>query len=238
MLRVWAGRVDQLDRGWAAVAGAVVPGPFDAIRVVAGSFDDPRVGAVPALGVEVLFPGDFGHDRGKDAFPVLRGGRPPGQRPGGGDADGALELRRPGPGRCPPRWRPGDQGSLTGGNRNDVTQLMPLIEAIPPVRGRRGRPRRRPDRVYADRGYDHDKYRQQVRAAGITPSSRAAAPSMAPGWACTAGSWSRASPCCTGSAGCASAGRSATTSTKPSSASPATSSAGADWPTSHFVRSS
>ena len=30
--------------------------------------------------------------------------------------------------------------SLTGGNRNDVTQLMPLIEAIPPVRGRRGRP--------------------------------------------------------------------------------------------------
>ena len=28
--------------------------------------------------------------------------------------------------------------SLTGGNRNDVTQLMPLIEAIPPVRGRRG----------------------------------------------------------------------------------------------------
>jgi transposase len=28
--------------------------------------------------------------------------------------------------------------SLTGGNRNDVTQLMPLIAAIPPVRGRRG----------------------------------------------------------------------------------------------------
>ena len=58
--------------------------------------------------------------------------------------------------------------SLTGGNRNDVTQLMPLIEAIPPVRGRHGRPRQRPDRVYAD-VYDHDKYRQQVRAAGITP---------------------------------------------------------------------
>ncbi|MFF2520281.1 IS5 family transposase [Streptomyces sp. NPDC058086] len=59
--------------------------------------------------------------------------------------------------------------SLTGGNRNDVTQLMPLIEAIPPVRGRRGRPRRRPVRLYADRGYDHDKYRRQVRAVGITP---------------------------------------------------------------------
>ena len=59
--------------------------------------------------------------------------------------------------------------SLTGGQRNDITQLMPLISAIPPVRGRRGRPRQRPDRVYADRGYDHDKYRRQVRAKGITP---------------------------------------------------------------------
>jgi Transposase DDE domain len=61
--------------------------------------------------------------------------------------------------------------SLTGGNRNDVTQLMPLIQAIPPVRGRRGRPRQRPDQVYADRGYDHDKYRRQVRAAGVKPVS-------------------------------------------------------------------
>ena len=37
--------------------------------------------------------------------------------------------------------------SLTGGNRNDITQLMPLIQAIPPVRGReaaRGRTRMRP----------------------------------------------------------------------------------------------
>jgi len=61
------------------------------------------------------------------------------------------------------------QASLTGGNRNDVTQLIPLIQDIPPVRGRRGRPRRRPDTVYADRAYDHDKYRKQVRAVGVTP---------------------------------------------------------------------
>jgi hypothetical protein len=32
--------------------------------------------------------------------------------------------------------------SLTGGNRNHVTKLMPLIQAIPPVHGRRGRPGR------------------------------------------------------------------------------------------------
>jgi transposase len=59
--------------------------------------------------------------------------------------------------------------SLTGGNRHDVTQLMPLIEKVPPVRGRRGRPRRRPDSLYADRGYDYDKYRDLVRAKGIVP---------------------------------------------------------------------
>ncbi|MGW5343372.1 IS5 family transposase [Streptomyces sp. NPDC004050] len=42
--------------------------------------------------------------------------------------------------------------SLTGGNRNDVTQLMPLLNKIPPVTGRVGRPRRRPDMLLADRG--------------------------------------------------------------------------------------
>jgi transposase len=59
--------------------------------------------------------------------------------------------------------------SLTSGHRNDITQPMPLIQAIPPVRGRRGRPRQRPDALYADRGYDRDKYRRQVRSKGVTP---------------------------------------------------------------------
>src|SRR5690606_23161980 len=59
--------------------------------------------------------------------------------------------------------------SLTGGNRHDVTQLIPLVEAIPPLRGCRGRPRRRPRRLFADRGYDYDKYRALLRARGITP---------------------------------------------------------------------
>ncbi|MEU3188820.1 IS5 family transposase [Streptomyces sp. NPDC006923] len=59
--------------------------------------------------------------------------------------------------------------SLTGGNRNDVTQLVPLLQAVSPIRGRRERPRQRPVALYADRGYDHDKYRKQVQALGITP---------------------------------------------------------------------
>src|SRR6266545_2439255 len=59
--------------------------------------------------------------------------------------------------------------TVTGGNRNDVTQLIPLLERIPPVLGKVGRPRRRPDRITADRGYDHDKYRRELRRRRITP---------------------------------------------------------------------
>ena len=44
-----------------------------------------------------------------------------------------------------------------------------MIQTIPPVRGRRGRPRQRPDALYADRAYDYDKYRRLVRDKGITP---------------------------------------------------------------------
>lgn len=39
---------------------------------------------------------------------------------------------------------------------------------LPVIGGRVGRPWRRPRWLYADRGYDHDKYRRLVRARGIT----------------------------------------------------------------------
>lgn len=35
--------------------------------------------------------------------------------------------------------------TLTGGSRHDVTQFMPLVHAVPAVRGKRGSPRQRPD---------------------------------------------------------------------------------------------
>jgi hypothetical protein len=57
--------------------------------------------------------------------------------------------------------------TVTGGNRHDVTQLIPLVDRVPPVRGKVGRPRRRPDRLTADRGYDHDTYRRELRQRGI-----------------------------------------------------------------------
>jgi hypothetical protein len=50
----------------------------------------------------------------------------------------------------------------TGAHRNDVTQLLPLVDGVGPIAGKPGRPRQRPDRVVADRGYDHDKYRREL----------------------------------------------------------------------------
>lgn len=35
---------------------------------------------------------------------------------------------------------------LTGANRHDVTQLLPLVESIPPIRGTVGAPLRKPKR--------------------------------------------------------------------------------------------
>jgi len=58
---------------------------------------------------------------------------------------------------------------LTGANRNDVTQLLPLVDAIPPIRGARGRPLQKPKVIYADRGYDSDPHRQRLRERGIKP---------------------------------------------------------------------
>jgi transposase len=62
--------------------------------------------------------------------------------------------------------------SLTSGNRHDVTQLMSLLDAIPRIRGVRGRPRHRPGRLFADRGYDYDKYRRLLRARGTPKFAR------------------------------------------------------------------
>jgi Transposase DDE domain len=45
--------------------------------------------------------------------------------------------------------------------------LIPLVDAIPPVTGPIGRPRHRPGRVIADRGYDHHADRRLLRARGI-----------------------------------------------------------------------
>jgi len=58
---------------------------------------------------------------------------------------------------------------VTGANRHDVTQLLSLVDEIPAVKGKPGRPRRRPEEVYADRAYDSDPHRQELRHRHIEP---------------------------------------------------------------------
>lgn len=57
----------------------------------------------------------------------------------------------------------------TSANRHDSTQLIELIDGIPPVAGKPGRPRHRPDKVYADRAYDSDPHRHELRERHIEP---------------------------------------------------------------------
>lgn len=61
------------------------------------------------------------------------------------------------------------QVELSGANSPDILHLLPLIVRIPPVRGKPGRPRSRPDELYADRAYDSQPARDLLRWLGIVP---------------------------------------------------------------------
>jgi transposase len=44
-----------------------------------------------------------------------------------------------------------------------------MVDALPAVRGRRGRPRRKPGAPQGDRGYDSQPHRDRLWARGIAP---------------------------------------------------------------------
>lgn len=59
---------------------------------------------------------------------------------------------------------------LSGANRHDSVMMVATLDAVPPLRsGRRGRPRRRPDKLHADKAYDARPRRHECRARGIVP---------------------------------------------------------------------
>jgi transposase len=57
----------------------------------------------------------------------------------------------------------------TAANVNDGTVLLDAVDAIPPIKRPRGRPRRRPDKLHADKAYDSRQRRADLRRRGITP---------------------------------------------------------------------
>lgn len=67
----------------------------------------------------------------------------------------------------------------TAANVNDVTQTLALVDGIPPVAGRPGRPRRRPDSLLGDKAYDSKAVRRELRRRRILPViSRKGAPNI------------------------------------------------------------
>lgn len=58
---------------------------------------------------------------------------------------------------------------ISPGNTHDSMMFEPLLDAIPPLRGKRGLPRRRPKKVHADKGYDFKKCRSACRKRNIAP---------------------------------------------------------------------
>jgi transposase len=63
---------------------------------------------------------------------------------------------------------------LTGANRPDGLEALPLVDDIPPIQGPRGRPRRKPKAVYGDRAYGSKKNRDGLKERRI--QSRLARP--------------------------------------------------------------
>lgn len=58
---------------------------------------------------------------------------------------------------------------LTAANVHDSKVLDDLLDSIPAIPGPRGRPRFRPDKLHADKGYDYPRCRRSCRKRGIRP---------------------------------------------------------------------
>jgi transposase len=59
--------------------------------------------------------------------------------------------------------------SVTAANVNDVTEFAPLFNKIPPVAGKVGHPRKKPDAMQGDLAYDSEPHRQGLRQIGVEP---------------------------------------------------------------------
>jgi transposase len=56
---------------------------------------------------------------------------------------------------------------ISAANRNDHQELETVVDAVAPVAGPVGRPRRRPHKLHADKGYDYRSCRNSLRRRGV-----------------------------------------------------------------------
>lgn len=92
---------------------------------------------------------------------------------GGGDKTGPNPTDRRKPGSKHHVMTDGNgvplQVQLSGANRHEIKHLLPLIVEVPPVRGKPGRPKSKPESLFADRAYDSDDARGILKWLGIEP---------------------------------------------------------------------
>ncbi|MGI5451246.1 transposase [Streptomyces sp. CA-243310] len=106
---------------------------------------------------------DWSRVRGRFSCPREEGGADTGPSP--------VDRRKPGSKHhliCDGRGTP-LKVITTAANVNDVTQTLALIDGIPPVAGRPGRPRRRPEALLGDKGYNSNPNRDALRKRRILP---------------------------------------------------------------------
>lgn len=58
---------------------------------------------------------------------------------------------------------------ISGANRHDSKMFVPTVDALPAIGGALGRPRKRPHKMHADKGYDYPACRAHCRKHGIVP---------------------------------------------------------------------
>jgi hypothetical protein len=59
--------------------------------------------------------------------------------------------------------------TATAANVPDVKELLDVVDAIPPVAGKVGQPKQRPDELYGDRASDSVGHREELRDRSIEP---------------------------------------------------------------------
>jgi len=79
---------------------------------------------------------------------------------------------------------------LTGANRNDSQQALALVDAVPSLQGKRGRPRHRPDCVLGDVVVTRRRSGKVCVTDALSLFLRSAIQNTVADWGDGAGSWS------------------------------------------------
>ena len=65
------------------------------------------------------------------------------------------------------RWGLPLAATISAANVHDSKLFEEIVDSVDPIKGRRGRPRKRPDKLHADKGYDFPRCRRFLHRRGV-----------------------------------------------------------------------